>query len=59
MPSYKDLPSFEEARNGLDSTIWGPKGSVEEGKAMLNLLTPEVKLRAMKEVTQGRSIGLK
>jgi hypothetical protein len=58
MPTYKDLPAFEEACKGLDSTFWGLKGSVEEGRGMLNLLTPEAVLQAKKEIQEGLSIGL-
>lgn len=57
--TYKDLPRFEDANKGIDSTFWGPKGSVEEGRGMLNLLTPEVILQAKGEIKEGISIGLK
>jgi hypothetical protein len=58
MPSYKDLPSFEVASKGMESTFWGPKGSLEEQRGMLNLLSPEAVLKAKQEIQQGRSIGL-
>jgi hypothetical protein len=60
MPTYKDLPDFDEAHTkGVESTLWGPRGSEAEGRAMLNLLTPEVVLEAKKEIQDGVSVGLK
>ncbi|KFH43981.1 hypothetical protein ACRE_052300 [Hapsidospora chrysogenum ATCC 11550] len=57
LPSWKNMPSVKGARQGF---AWGlfDKDGVKDQLGTINLLTPEVVVRAREEIQTGKSVAL-